>query len=139
MSLFILDTDQVTLLRKGQSAVVSRVSDAPGEEIATTIITFEEFVSGWYAQLRQARDAERLARAYAGLNQTLDFCRRITVLPFSPAASVRYFALRQQFPRLGRQDLKSAAIVLEHFGVLVTRNRQDFESVPGLEIEDWSN
>jgi tRNA(fMet)-specific endonuclease VapC len=138
MSLFVLDTDQVSLLRKGHPAVTAKVVKVPGEEIVTTIITFEELVSGWYSQLRQSRDAATLARAYAGLSQTLDFCRQITVLPFSTAAVERYLKLRHEFPRLGKQDLKIAAIVLEHFGVLVTRNRRDFESVAGLVIEDWS-
>lgn len=138
MSLFVLDTDHVSLLRKGQVAVVSRLSTVPCEVIATTIVTVEELLTGWYTQLRQARDEERLARAYAGLEQTLDFAKRIVVLPFSRPAVRRYFELRRQFPRDGKQDLKIAAIVLEHFAVLVTRNRQDFESLPGLEIEDWS-
>lgn len=138
MSLFVLDTDHVTLLRKGHPAVVSKISVTPHERVSMTIITFEEFVSGWYAQLRQARDAERLSRAYAGLEQTLDFSRRIPVLPFLRAAVDRYFNLRRAFPRHGKQDLKIASIVLEHFRTLITRNRQDFETIPGLIVEDWS-
>ena len=50
----------------------------------------------------------------------------------------RYDELRKQLPLLGKMDLSIATITLEHQGVLVTRNRQDFEQIPGLVIEDWS-
>ncbi len=37
-----------------------------------------------------------------------------------------------------RRRLAIAAIVLEFDGIIVTRNRQDFEQVSKLRIEDWS-
>ena len=39
--------------------------------------------------------------------------------------------------RIGTQDLKIAAIVVEHGALLLSRNTIDFERVPGLQVESW--
>ncbi len=59
MSLFILDTDHLTMLRQAHLAVVTRAVLVPRDELASTVITFEEQVSGWYTAVRKARDAEK--------------------------------------------------------------------------------
>ena len=138
MSLYILDTDHFTLYRYGQEAVVRRLETHPADQLAITIITIEEQLSGWYSQIRQARDAGKLERAYSGLVQAVDAIRRVQVLPFSASAIQRYLSLRKQLPRLGKLDLSISAITLEAGAILVTRNRSDFDQVPGLTIEDWS-
>jgi tRNA(fMet)-specific endonuclease VapC len=138
MSLFILDTDHFTLYRFGQEAVTRRVETVSADQLAITIITIEEQLTGWYTQLRQARNAEKLTRAYEGLFQVTEAIRQVRVLPFRAAAVQGYLAFRKQLPRLGKLDLAIAAIVLEEGGVLVTRNRSDFAQVLQLHIEDWS-
>ena len=55
MSLHILDTDTLSLLQDGQPAVVARVAVHPPDEIAVSVISVEEQLSGWYRQLRRAR------------------------------------------------------------------------------------
>lgn len=138
MSLYVLDTDHVTLLRKGHAEVVARVAAKPENDIAITIISIEEQFRGWFTQVRKARDAARLARAYAGLFDVIDMAKKVTVLPFSRAAVDRYVGLKTTLRRLGKHDLAIASVALEWNATVVTRNRQDFETVPNLRVEDWS-
>jgi tRNA(fMet)-specific endonuclease VapC len=138
MTLYVLDTDHLSLYRRGHAAVLRRVEAVPADQLAITVITIEEQLSGWYAQLRQARTPDKVARAYAGLFDVAETIRQIRVLPFPSPAVQHYFDLRKQLPRLGKLDLAIAAIVLHDHGTLVSRNRHDFVQIPGLPLEDWS-
>jgi tRNA(fMet)-specific endonuclease VapC len=138
MSLYILDTDHITLFHYGHAEVVARVEATPEDERAITIVSVEEQLRGWFTQVRRARDAKGLNRAYDGLSQVIDFAKSVRVLPFSLAAVERFLQLRRALPRIGKLDLAIAGITLEVNGVVVTRNKQDFGQVPGLQVEDWS-
>jgi tRNA(fMet)-specific endonuclease VapC len=138
MSLYVLDTDHLTLLRRGHEEIVARVAATPPAEIAITLISIEEQFRGWFTQVRKARDAARLARAYEGLFDVIEMARRLSVLPFSRAAVDRYMQLKKELRRFGKHDLAIASIVLEANATVVTRNRRDFEQVPNLQVEDWS-
>lgn len=59
-------------------------------------------------------------------------------LPFTEAAIARYDDLVALKLNVGKNDLRIAAITLEHGGTLVSRNLRDFQRVPGLTVEDWS-
>ena len=138
MSLYILDTDHFTLYRYEHETVTRRVEAVPADQLAITIVTIEEQLTGWYTQIRKARNAEKLTRAYAGLFQVTEAIRRTQVLPFTAEAVARYLELRKKLPRVGKLDLAIAAIVLEMKGTVVTRNRSDFNQVPNLQIADWT-
>ena len=138
MSLYGLDTDHLSLYRYGHPEVSARIEATPAAQLAVTIITIEEQLRAWYTQVRRARDRDRLARAYQGLFEVAETSKYIRVLPFTSRAVARYLDLRNQLPRLGKMDLAIAAIALENDGIVVTRNRRDFEQVPHLQLEDWS-
>ena len=138
MSLYVLDTDHLSLYRYGHDEVTARVEAIPADQLAVTIITIEEQLRAWYTQVRRARDAASLARAYQGLFEVAEISKIVRVLPFTPQAVDRYLELRTLLPRVGKLDLSIAAIVLAFEGILVTRNRRDFEQVPNLQLNDWS-
>ncbi|MEM0978689.1 MAG: hypothetical protein AAGH78_00310 [Cyanobacteria bacterium P01_H01_bin.58] len=71
MSLWILDTDPVSLLQKGPPNVVERVTQTPPTEIAVTIVTAEEMMRGWLAVIRRAETVEVLGKGYTRLGKAI--------------------------------------------------------------------
>jgi len=138
MSLFVLDTDMVSLLQHGHPRVAARCSARSPHELAITVISLEEQLSGRYSMIRKAKQPAVLARAYQNLIDKILFLARLPILPFSLSAIARFQYLIGLKLNVGRMDLRLAAIVLEHQGVLVTRNSRDFARIPGLVLEDWS-
>jgi len=72
------------------------------------------------------------------LAECVRFLARLQLLSFTEPAISRYEQLRSLKLNIGKMDLRIAAIVLENGATLVTRNRRDFQKLPGLLIEDWS-
>ncbi|SRR5271157_521307 len=130
MSLFVLDTDIVSLLQRGHPRVVSRCAARRPEELAITVISLEEQLSGWYNLLRKTKQPDELVTAYQSLIDSLLFLARLSILPLTLPAIARFQHLIGLKLNVGRMDLRIAAIVLEHQGVLITRNVRDFARVP---------
>ena len=53
-------------------------------------------------------------------------------------AMARCQAFRKAKLKIKTMDLRIACVALESGAILLTRNRTDFEVVPGLVIEDWT-
>ena|SRR5580704_12862824 len=138
MSLYVLDTDTLVLYEEGNERVSRRVSLRPPYELATTAITVEEELSGWYTLVRRAKDRKQLARAYERLVDAVRLCARFHILSFTEPAIGRFQFLKGLKLGVKHNDLRIAAIVIEHGGTLVTRNARDFRDIPGLPIADWS-
>ena len=136
--MYILDTDHVSLYQRGHAVLAPRLVDLPPNQLATTIVTYEEQVAGRLAVLRRARTNDKRIRAYHWLQHTLDFYCRIPVLQFNRMADNTFQDLQKLRLRIGTQDLLIAAIALANDATLLTRNRRDFQQVPGLVMEDWT-
>jgi tRNA(fMet)-specific endonuclease VapC len=135
---FVLDTDQLSLLQRGDPHVAARVGAAAPEALAVTIVSVEEQVQGRLAVLRRARERVEVMRAYQRLGEAIQFFCSIRVLTYDPAAAEHVEAFRRRGVRIGTLDGRIAAITLAHGATLVTRNRRDFERCPGLSLDDWS-
>jgi len=140
MSLCVLDTDTLTLYYRGDPTVVQRVNAHPPNDLAISVMTVDEQLTGWYTLTRQARQPDEIARAYAHLGEAVVRLARWRILPYPEPAIARVAQLKALRLNVRLMDLRIAAIALENGAVVVTRNRRDFGRVPGLSmsIEDWS-
>ena len=138
MSLYLLDTDTVSLYQHGHPLVCAAVAGRPSGAVAISIMTVEEQLSGWYAELRRSKKAAKLAAVYQRMADTVRFYAALPILSFTEQAIARYEEFKRLKIRIGKTDLRIAAIAQEHHAVVVTRNAKDFKQVPGLDLEDWS-
>lgn len=138
MSLYLFDTDMLTLYSEGHPRVCEHAATHRAESLATSIITVEEQLSGWYTVLRQAKDDQLLVAAYEGMTYSIQFLSQMQVISLTIGAAACCSVFKKAKLKIKTMDLRIACIALESGAILVTRNRSDFEIVPGLELEDWT-
>ena len=137
----VLDTDHLTLLqRQGPEAthILTRLDRLAADDIAATIVSFQEQFQGWLAYLNKAGKPDQIVRAYRELDALRRSFQRMNVLVFDEAAQGIFSSLRPRCRRLGTLDLRIASIALSTGSLLLSRNLCDFEQVPGLVVEDWT-
>jgi tRNA(fMet)-specific endonuclease VapC len=141
MSLWLLDTDHVSLLLERHPQISRQVASV-GAEVVISIVTVQELFNGWVVRINSARDVEDVVRLYGKLSRTVALSGRVRVLDFDKKAGETFVRLLKENPTLSKQrlhkDIRIAAIALVNDATVVTRNYRDFSQVPGLKIEDWS-
>jgi len=134
----LLDTDHVSLHERGHLPLRARLASFPPEAVAVSVVMVEEMLRGRLAILARRAEGEARVHAYAKWLETVLFFSTIPVVPFDMACEQQLQVLRSLRLRVGSRDPRIAATALVHNVVLITRNRRDFEQVPGLMLDDWS-
>jgi tRNA(fMet)-specific endonuclease VapC len=139
--MILLDTDHLSVLKYVENPkytnLRSRMQAARDQLFATTIISVEEQLRGWLAQIHRARDVRQQLFGYERLADLLEFFRDLLVVRFEARAADEFDRLRKQRVRIGTMDLKIASIARVHGVLLLTANLRDFRQVPGLTVENW--
>ena len=129
---FILDTSVcIPLINRTEKRLAERLLDeAPNSVILCSVVKAELYF-GARNSMKVAENLERVDR----------FCGVFESLPFDDAAAVHYGSVRAQLKREGRpigaNDLMIASIALAANAELVTRNLEEFQRVPGLDVSSW--
>jgi tRNA(fMet)-specific endonuclease VapC len=105
--------------------------------MAITIVSAEEQLRGWLAQIARLRDPSREITAYRRLQELLAFFAAWRLLPWTQEAAETSVRLRTSGVRIGGMDLKIACIALSQNATVLTRNLRHFAKVPGLRFENW--
>lgn len=136
-TIYIFDTDHLSLYGRNHPKLIDNILVTKAQLI-TTAINVEEQLRGRLAQIAEARDGRTKSLTYKLLVDTVMLLSEFTVLQYDEKSDDIYQSLKAQRVRIGTQDLRIASIVLACDGVLLTRNLQDFEKVPGLKVQNWS-
>ena len=135
------DTDVLTEILQGNGAFVTRAAAIPIHEQAVPVIVLEEIIRGRLNIIRQAEAGKSkvgLEYAYELFEETLNAFRQIKALSYTSQAESLFRQWQQQRIRVGTHDLRIAAICVAHDATLISRNRRDFQKVPGLAVEFWA-
>jgi tRNA(fMet)-specific endonuclease VapC len=138
VSLFLLDTDHLTLYQMGHPQLLQNVVLHLTDQLAISVITVEEQLTGWQRALHQAKDDSRREQIYRRMALTVEALSGWHILPLTQAALGRHAILIRQRLNVGSNDLKIAASALESNAIVVTRNLRDFGRVSGLLCQDWT-
>jgi tRNA(fMet)-specific endonuclease VapC len=132
---YVLDTNVVSLLMKGEKTVIDRLRQVSRAEVFIPQPVVAEITYGLQRMSRSRRRSALEAR-FALLKNEI---KRAT---WSDDVSEAFGTIKALLERRGERiedfDLAVAAHALADDCVLVTANLKHLVRVPGLEVEDWS-
>jgi len=133
----VLDSDILTIMAWPGSAraqEAERALEQENDDVCSTIVNYEEQMRGWLAYLASAKTIAEQVERYGKLDRLVKLFSRLTLLGFGEKATTKFQSLKKSKIRVGVMDLKIASIALANGPRLATRNRGDFDKVPGLKI-----
>ncbi|CAB4944609.1 unannotated protein [freshwater metagenome] len=126
--MFMLDTNVLIALQKGDQEVARKLSTLNQESVGISSIVELEFRAGL---IRETADS----RSYQIGHAILDSVR---VYPFDSSAATSGARLKLLSKNSNKMDTLIAAHAIAMGRVLVTNNTKDFENIPGLKLDNWA-
>jgi tRNA(fMet)-specific endonuclease VapC len=139
--MILLETDHIAVLAfAGESTrahLIEKMESSPDPQFALPLVTVEEQMRGWLAEISRQRKVTQQVYAYGRLADLVDLWRKWRIVRFDDEAAALFEQLRKQRIRIGTQDLKIASIALQSDALLLSANLRDFQQVPELKVENW--
>src|SRR5687768_1842131 len=96
--MIVFDTDHLSvmaMLGPRAEQINRRRLRSPDQDFAITIVSIEEQMRGWLAEIHRRKISEQLI-PYSRLNRLVSFWHQWEVLPFDEPAAVRFQSLKRQ-------------------------------------------
>lgn len=128
---YMLDTDICIHVIKARPERLSEKFERLTQLLCISTITLAELNFG----------AEKSVQRTRNLDTVANFAARLQILPFANNAATHYGQIRTELEiagtPIGLHDMLIAAHARSEGLIMVTRNRREFDRVPGLRIESW--
>lgn len=133
MTQHMLDTNIcIYIIRKKPQRVLRRLQRYPVSNIGVSSITLSELEYGVAKSIKPQQNKLALT----------EFLAPIEILPYDDMAARQYGELRAHLEKngtpIGSLDMLIAAHALSLKCTLVTNNEVEFQRVPGLSIDNWT-
>ena len=140
--MYVLDNDIYTLYftrESPQPILERRILGTNPSLIWISVVTAEESIRGAFKLIKDYQNTARVTLGYQFLSKTLFALKQYQVLDFDGAAYTEFQKIPIEIRReIKTRDSRIAASALSRGYIVVTRNLQHFEQVPGLLCEDWT-
>ena len=130
---FMLDTNICIYAMKNKPEIVQKkILENSQAVLCISTITLVELVHGIYKSVQKEKNFDAL----------LKFLIKVEILPFDMSAAIEYGKicayLQKNGTPIGPLDTLIAAHALSKNFTIITNNVREFERVPELKIENWS-
>jgi tRNA(fMet)-specific endonuclease VapC len=120
--MILLDTDHLSVLTDQRQTLRQPLLDrllTANDIVGVPIVSVEEQLRGWLAQIRRVTEVHRQIVPYKRLAKTFDFFRDWNIVDWNEPAADAFTRLRRQRIRVGTQDLKIASIAMANNAILL--------------------
>ena len=130
---YMLDTDICIYVIKSRPEELRTRFDGLAEQLSISAVTLAELHYG----------AEKSTRRHENLRTVNAFAARLAVLDFTAEAAAHAGQIRAELAKLGRlagpYDMLIGGHARSASLTIVTNNRREFDRMPGLNVENWTN
>lgn len=135
------DTDILSELLLRNIVYTQRADAIPATDKVIPVVVLEETLRGRLDGIRRAQSGRTklsLERAYDLFREAVEDTRPHRILPYTAAAHAQVQTWQRAKIRVGVNDMRIAAICIDHGATLVTRNARDYAQLPGLTLDVWN-